>query len=127
LNNFKSINNMKKILIFFCFFIITTPFLAQSSYFFNDTTGTVAKRITSLEASSYLSSSTQYVTISGYASGDLIFSIGDSLFNAKTSMTFGSGKAILIYNLWLPKYATAMIWFKSVTGSINVDIQTKVN
>ena len=123
---------MKKTLILFAFLItiVTQPFFAQATYFFNDTTGTVAKRITALESSNYLSPSSgyiQYVTITGYASGDIDFSFGDSLFASKTSLSFGSGKAILIYNLWLPKYTVPMIWFKSASGSINVDIQTKVN
>lgn len=124
------------ILTLFCFLLFLFTFdvsrltYSQSSYFFNDTTGTVPKRITSLEASNYLSPTTgsiQYVTIMGYASGDIVFSFGDSLFAAKTSVTIGSGKAILIYNLWLPKYTVPMIWFKSASGSINVDLQTKVN
>lgn len=118
---------MKKLIILLAFFITASLYTQQGSYFFNDTTGTVPKRITSLEASSYLSSSTQYITITGYASGDIDFSFGDSLFAAKTSMSFGSGKAILIHLLWMPKYTVPMIWFKSASGSINVDIQTRVN
>ena len=92
---------MKKTLILFAFLItiITQPFFAQATYFFNDTTGTVAKRITALESSNYLSPSSgyiQYVTITGYASGDIDFSFGDSLFASKTSVSFGSGSVVAV-------------------------------
>jgi len=118
---------MKKIIIIFVFLLL--PCMAHSqSYFFNDTVGTVVKRITALESNNYSSpfSGKQYITITGYASGDLDFSIGDSLFTGKTSISFGSGKAILLYNIWLPKYASPMIWFKSASGSINADLQIRV-
>ena len=120
---------MKKIIIVLTIFLISAISHSQS-LFFNDTVGTVVKRITALETNNFSSTlnplvGKQYVTITGYASGDLDFSIGDSLFAAKTSISFGSGKAILIYNLWLPKYTTPFIWFKSASGSINVDIQIR--
>ena len=120
---------MKKLIIVLTIFLISAISHSQS-LFFNDTVGTVVKRITALETNNFSSTlnplvGKQYVTITGYASGDLDFSIGDSLFAAKTSISFGSGKAILIYNLWLPKYTTPIIWFKSASGSINVDIQIR--
>ena len=120
---------MKKIIIVLTIFLISAISHSQS-LFFNDTVGTVVKRITALETNNFSSTlnplvGKQYVTITGYASGDLDFSIGDSLFTGKTSISFGSGKAILLYNIWLPKYAASMIWFKSASGSINVDIQIR--
>lgn len=122
---------MKKIIFLFFVFCLLTLHSKAQSYFFNDTVGTVVKRITALESTNYSTTlnplvGKQYVTISGYASGDIDFSIGDSLFSKATSISVSSGKSILIYNVWLPKYTTPMIWFKSASGSINADLQIRV-
>ncbi len=119
---------MKKIIVILFIFIAASSLYSQS-YFYNTTLSTTATRITALESSNYtntLFGTMQYLTISGYADGDIIFSIGDSLFATKTSISFASGKAILLYNIHLTDLTTPMIWMKSASGTINADIHTRV-
>jgi len=117
---------MKKIILLFAL-ILTVDALSQNSYFVNDTAGQVPKRLTYLETGTPFNNA-ENVTITGYADGDLKIGLSDSTGAKKNTITFPSGSPILISSYYLPKNgsSTAMVWFWSVSGTINVHLQYRV-
>lgn len=113
---------MKKIIIIFILFL-SAQLYSQKSYFISDTTGVAPKRITNYESANFLTGK-QYLTIAGVSSGTILFSMGDSLFAAKTTMSWAANANILMYSIWLPQYR--QIWYKSSSGSININLQFRV-
>jgi hypothetical protein len=117
---------MKKIIIIFILMVAGTGVLSQQTYFLNDTIGTVTKRLTCRETGNFgttYMTAAKNLTILGYATVDITFSFGDSLFAAKTSQTFPSGSPILVYLVQKTQYT--MIWLKGASAG-SCYLQTRV-
>ena len=105
--------------MFLFLLLIQNSAFSQNQFFVKDTAGAVPKRLTYLESSNVISNA-QYITIIGSTSAEIQFSFGDSLFTKNTAIAFAD--KILIASCWMRKYATEQIWFKSTTGTVNLNI-----
>lgn len=119
---------MKKIILILTILLIPAICYSQNNYYFNDTVGTVPKRITATQGVILLEHNGipyQYMTITGYASGELIIS-KDSVATTANSISIPSGSPIGIFAQKISLLTIANMWMKSASGSINVDIEVRV-